>query len=90
MKNFVTVGRSHTEPIDEAIASVRCRVSTTVSLAFSAAVSGTPTRSYSWSSVGLSRCAEASVNFSQAGWSVRSWSVLVRTKATRSATDSKA
>ena len=74
----------------DAIDDVRRSDSTDSSVSFSATNSATPTRSCWWSSAGLNLWADASVIASQAGWSVRSLSRSVRTKATRSATDSKA
>ena len=90
LKNLLIAGSSHTDPMADAMASDRCSCFTVSSLGFSAANSGTPTTSYWRSSPGSSRCALASVIVCHAGWSVRSLSVLVLTKATRSATDSKA
>ena len=89
LKNLVTVGSSQTDPTDDTMANVRCRVATESSVGFSAKSSCTPIRSYWRSSGGSNRCALASVKPSHAGWSVRSFSVLVLTKAVRSATDSK-
>src|SRR6185312_4050481 len=90
LKNLVTAGISHTDPMLDAIASVRCKSLTVSSLGFSATSSSRLTRSYWRSSAGSNVCALASVSFSQAGWSVRSLSVLVLTNAIRSATDSNA
>ena len=89
LKNFVTAGSSQTEPTDDTIARVRCSVATESSVGFSASSSCTPIRSYWRSSGGSNRCAFASVRPSHAGWSVRSLSLFVLMKATRSATDSK-
>ncbi len=90
LKNRVTAGSSHTDPIDDTTASVFASVVTDSSVGFSASSSSTVTKSACRFSRGSSLCAFAVVRASHAGWSARSLSVLVRTNATRSATDSKA
>ena len=85
LKNFVTVGSSHTVPTDDTMASVLATFCTDSSVGFSASSSSRPTRSNWWFSSASSRCADASVSAAQPGCSVRSLSVSLRTNATRSA-----
>ncbi len=64
---LVTVGRSHTDPIAETNPKVPRSVLMDSSVGFSATSSGTPIRSWCWSSAGSNRCALAWVSFSHAG-----------------------
>ena len=89
LKNFITAGSSQTEPIDDTIANALASVVTDSSVGLSDTSSSTPTRSKCLSSPGATLCALAAVSSFHAGWSTRSLSVLVRTKATRSAGVSK-
>ena len=89
LKNFITAGSSHTDPIDETIVSALASVASESAVGLSETTSSTATRSKCLSSAGSSLWALASVSAFHAGWSTRSLSVLVRTNATRSAGVSK-
>ena len=89
LKNFITAGSSHTDPIDETIVSALASVASDSAVGLSETSSSTATRSKCLSSAGSNLCALASVSCCHAGWSTRSLSELVRTNATRSAVVSK-
>ncbi len=91
LKNRVTAGRSHTEPIEDTTA--RVSASEPRPRPRSASRPATPPRRSGRRGgprPARSRWALALASRSQAGWSTRSLSVSVRTNAARSATDSKA
>ncbi len=67
LKNLETAIRSHTEPIAWTMVKLPSSDRTDSSVGFSATTSGTPIRSWRWSSDGSQRCADPAVSAAQPG-----------------------